>query len=312
MLFDTGNRIAIWSVVLLAVAMMAMQIFGIRHRVVIWSAVVLAVATVGWLLITEVRQFRLALQVYEDERFPAPAMTPKHVEAMRKMRFAWDSRIESGGPVVDPFMPYGSTSMAADLAPIIGTRDRDVVARFHREVSEVLIWALENCPLAPGQYQLAHLTNSSMEQRLRQDLDELPAARIEAIVAELPRLEPDGYFRFTDQHRRLLQHLRFEWPDPDFVWVVTRNIWGYPVPTVHFKRPFGDLTAFDDDMADILERPRPGPDQSDPVLERLYWEMWPALQTFVEHVTINGPATSDPANEHCSIPTQQARGGGPA
>jgi hypothetical protein len=150
-----------------------------------------------------------------------------------------------------------------------------------------------------------------MEQRRRQDLDGLPAARIDAIVSELPRLVPDGYFRFTDQHRRLLQHLRFEWPDPDLMWAVARGIWGYPVPTVHFKRPFGDMTTFDYDMADILDRPRPGSGQRDPVLERLYQEMWPALQTFVEHVTIGGLATSDTANEHCSIPTRQA-GGGPA
>jgi hypothetical protein len=284
--------------------MLAVQVFGARYRITVWPGVLLAAATLGWLLIREVRQFQLALHVYRDEQFPAPTITPKHVEALRKMRFAWDSRIESGGPVVDQFTPYGSRSMAADLAPIIGTGDRHAVARFHREVSEVLIWALDNCTVEPGQYRLAHLTNASMEQRRRQDLDGLPASRIEAIIAELPRLEPDGYFRLTDQHRRLLQHLRFEWPDPDFVLVVARNIWGYPVPTVHFKRPFGDMTAFDYDMADVLERPRPG--QRDPLLERLYLEMWPALQTFVEHVTISMPAPSDTANGPCSIPVQQA------
>lgn len=307
MLFDSPNRVAIWSVVLLSVATLATLIFTARYRNAIWPVALLFVAPLGWLLIREAQQFRLALQVYEDEEFPAPIITPKHIEALRKMRFAWDSRIESGGPVVDPFTPYGSASMAADLAPIVGSSDRDAVARFHREVSEVLVWALDNCTLEPGQYRLAHLTNSAMEQRRRQDLDGLPASRIEAIVAELPRLEPDGWFRFTDQHRRLLQHLRFEWPAPDFVWLVARNIWGYPVPTVHFKRPFGDMTAFDHDMADILERPHPGPGQRDPVLDRLYLEMWPALQTFVEHVTISMPAPSGAANGHCSIPVQQAR-----
>jgi hypothetical protein len=313
MLLDAGNRIAIWSVALSvllpAAAMLAMQIFGARHRIAIWPVILFAFAAPGWLLVDEVRQFQFALQVYEDERFPAPTITPKHIEALRKLRFAWDSRIESGGPVVDPFTPYGSASMAADLAPIIGTRDRDAVARFHREVSETLIWALDNCTLETGLYRLAHLTSSLMERRRRQDLDGLPATRIEAIVAELPRLEPDGYFRFTDQHRRLLQHLRFEWPAPDFVLIVARNMWGYPVPTVHFKRPFGDMTAFDYDMADILELPRPGPHQRDPLLERLYLEMWPALQTFVERVTIDAPTSSDAANRHCSLPVQQARGG---
>jgi hypothetical protein len=318
MLFDTGNRVAIWSVVLLAVVMLAMQISGARHlfgteygakyRIAVWSGVLLSVVALGWLLVQEVRQLGLALQIYEDEQFPAPAITRRHIEALRKMRFAWDSRIESGGPVVDPFTPYGSTSMAADLAPIIGAGDREAVARFHREVSEVLIWALDNCTVEPGQYRLAHLTNSSMEHRRRQDLEGLPAARIEAIIAELPRLEPDGYFRFTDQHRRLLQHLRFEWPAPDFVLVAARGIWGYPVPAVHFKRPFGDMTAFEYDMADILERPRPGPGERDSLLERLYLEMWPALQTFVEYVTITMSRPSDSTNGRCSVPSQLARG----
>ena len=58
---------------------------------------------------------------------------------------------------------------------------------------------------------------------------------------------------------------------------------------MHFKRPFGDMTAFDIDMANILGRPRPPQHQLDPVLERLYWDMWPALQTFVEHATILPP-----------------------
>jgi hypothetical protein len=57
---------------------------------------------------------------------------------------------------------------------------------------------------------------------------------------------------------------------------------------VHFKRPFGDMTAFDVDMANILGLPRPPERGLDPVLERLYWEMWPALQTFVEHARLEG------------------------
>ena len=68
-------------------------------------------------------------------------------------------------------------------------------------------------------------------------------------VASLPRLVPDGYFRFTDQHRRLLRALRFEWPEPQHLWIGVDG--GYPVPTVRFKCPFGDMTAFEIDMAAI-------------------------------------------------------------
>src|SRR5262249_25568063 len=135
-----------------------MQVFGTGDRTAIWFAVLLA-ATLGGLLVWEGRQWWLAGQVYKDEQFPVPAITPKHIEALRKLQFIWDARIENGGPVVDPLTPYGSENMAADLGRIIGRRDRVAVARFHREVSAVLIWALENCALAPGQYRLTHLTN---------------------------------------------------------------------------------------------------------------------------------------------------------
>jgi len=84
-----------------------------------------------------------------------------------------------------------------------------------------------------------------------------------------PRLEPDGHFRFTDQHRRLLRKLRFEWPDPQMIGFVAGN--GYPVPAVHFKPPFGDMTSFDIDMASILGVPKPS--AGDPLFRRLYWEM---------------------------------------
>jgi hypothetical protein len=288
----------------------AVQIFDTWDRNVISLIMFLIVAILAW-LIWNVLQWWLALRVYTDEQFPTPAITREHVEALRKIRFAWNTWIESGGPVVDQFTPYGSENMAADLGPIIGTRDRVTIARFHREVSETLIWALDKCALAPGQYRLAHLTNSFMQQRLRQDLAGLPETRIEEIVAELPRLEPDGYFQFTDQHRRLLQHLRFEWPAPQHMSTVASG--GYPVPTVHFKRPFGDMTAFEIDMAEILELPRPAPDRLDPLLERLYWETWPALQTFVEHATIEVPSvsrTGDGCDRPAARPDDKARAAG--
>ncbi|HEY6259813.1 MAG TPA: hypothetical protein VIY51_28885 [Xanthobacteraceae bacterium] len=253
---------------------------------VIWF--ILATAMLAWPA-WQAWRWELARRVYVDEQeTPVPAITAKHVEALRKLQFAWDTRIESGGPVVDPQAPYGSNDMASDLGAIIGTRDRLAVARFHREVSAILIWALGNREIAEGAYRLAHLNNAAMEQRLRRDLAGLPPERIESIVSGMPRLAADGYFRFTDQHRRLLRELRFEWPDPQIIWIVAAG--GYPAPAVHFKRPFGDMTAFEIDMAAILGLPNPKGGPVDPVLDRLYWEMWPALQTFVEHVAIDATA----------------------
>jgi hypothetical protein len=61
-----------------------------------------------------------------------------------------------------------------------------------------------------------------------------------------------------------------------------------PVPIVNYKRPFGDMTAFEIDMASILGLSRPplADTPLDRQLSALYWDMWPALQTFAEHATI--------------------------
>ncbi|MGY3589216.1 hypothetical protein ACVIGB_001827 [Bradyrhizobium sp. USDA 4341] len=258
-----------------------------RSRRLIWLVPILA--ALAWLAWTAWR-WQAERQIYADPASPALTITPKHVEALRKLQFAWNARIESGGPVVDPMAPYGSADMAADLGPIIGTRDRVAVARFHREVSALLIRALQNCDLADGQYKLGHLDNATMERRLRQELVGLPDVRMAAVVAELPRFEPDGTFQFTSRHLRLLHQLRFEWPDSEIMRIIAGS--GYPAPAVHFKRPFGDMTAFEIDMAAILGMPRPGNDHVDPVFNRLYWDMWPALQTFVQQVKIDPGASS--------------------
>lgn len=223
-------------------------------------------------------------RAYLSDPAPVRSITAKHIAALRKLRFAWNPLIESGGPVVDPWAPYGSESIADDLSPIIGTRDPVSIARFHREVFYTLFEVLRTCALPPGRYRLAHLNNAWMEQRLRRELVSFPNTRIEEIIAELPRLSPDGHIDFTDQHRRLLGAIGLEWPSEGLLPLLMSG--RHPAPMVDFKRPFGDMTAFDIDMAAILDRPRAPAGIPDATFARLYWEMWPALQAFVEHAPI--------------------------
>jgi hypothetical protein len=208
----------------------------------------------------------------------------RHLAAIRKLRFSWDNLVENGGPTVDPLAPYGSRDMTGDLASIIGTSDIKSVAAFHIEVARALCWALENADLPEGRYPLAHLDNATLEAAMMRGTERLSAAQIAQIRSEIPRLDPDRSFVFTAAHRALLKHLRFGWPQPSLMF--PRN-GGMVVPAVNFKRPFGDMTAFDIDMAEILGLPRP-PDNGkfDPAMWRLYTEMWPALQVFVEHARI--------------------------
>ena len=210
----------------------------------------------------------------------------RHLAAIRKLRFTWDTMVESGGPIVDPSRPYGSRNMADDLAPIIGTRDIEAIAKFHIEVARGLSWVLENGVLPEGRYPLAHLDNAAMESAMMRGTENLSAAQIAQFRAEVPRLEPDHTFLFTSAHRALLKQLRFGWPRPSLISIFPA--WGGQiVPTVNFKRPFGDMSAFDIDMAAILGLPRPADNgKFDPALWRLYTEMLPALQVFVEHAEV--------------------------
>jgi hypothetical protein len=116
--------------------------------------------------------------------------------------------------------------------------------------------------------------------------EHLSEAQIAQFRAEVPRLEPDRTFLFTSAHRALLKQLRFGWPRPSRISIFPA--WGGQiVPVVNFKRPFGDMSAFDIDMAAILGLPRPVDNgKFDPALWRLYTEMLPALQAFVEHAQI--------------------------
>jgi hypothetical protein len=45
-----------------------------------------------------------------------PQFTAAHVNVLRRVRFTWDPLVESGGPLVDPDAPYGSTDITSDLA----------------------------------------------------------------------------------------------------------------------------------------------------------------------------------------------------
>ena len=263
-----------------------MWIFG---RLSFWLAallVILVIAGAGVAL-----RWRALTSIYNADQEPPPAITEQHVAALRLLRFTWDPLVESGGPIVDPAAPYGSRDMVDDLGPIIGTRDPLAVARLHMEVSAAFIAALKTAELSPGDYRLNHLDAAGMEADLRKRLKALPPERVAAIIAGLPRLGPNNMFHLTEEHIRLLRHIEFKLPEA--AWYEVALSRAYPVPTVNFKRPFGDATDFDRDMASILGLPQPDTEQSYAVLDRLYWEMWPALQVFVENARLAAAAPKE-------------------
>jgi hypothetical protein len=256
---------------------------------------VLIAGALGGLLGHAISSWR-ATTVFCDKTSEEPLKPkPAHIAALRKLRFGWDPVVESGAPGVDARSPYGGVNIVDDLAPIAGTRSAAALARFHVEVGRALLWALESASLPEGRYPVEALTNASMNAFLRRTL---PADQASKVLAEAPPLDPDGTFAFSEDHRRLLRRLRLEWymdeshvrePGAVFAVVALSGTQGWPQLMANPKRPFGDMTSFDLDMAEILGLPRPARDLKgfDPHLWRLYLEMWPALQTFVQHASFD-------------------------
>jgi hypothetical protein len=89
----------------------------------------------NWRLLSE---FYEAVERSDDIDEP---ITPSahHLRAIRKLHLSWDTRVESGGPVVDASASDGSAEMGDDLAPIIGTRDKLAIAAFNVEVSRACV-----------------------------------------------------------------------------------------------------------------------------------------------------------------------------
>lgn len=210
--------------------------------------------------------------------------TERHLQAIRKLKFTWSLMIESGGPLVDPNAPFGDSPLRETLSGIIGTTSDKALGAFQAEVVHTLVWALRNGTLPVGRYSIAPLTSARMREEIRAQLKGFPEERIESVLREVPSLSPDETFSFTADHQILVKHLRFT----SFKnYEAFSSYFGRAVVAmINFKRPFGDMTAFEYEMADLLGRPQPETEAELRALGQLYWDMWPALQAFVQHAQI--------------------------
>src|SRR5690554_2819075 len=97
-----GSRSHPASLSLMRTISMILIILATALIVLIWPALVL-------------RRSVQVEQVYSSDPALVHPVTARHITAFRKLRFAWNALIEGGGPVVDPWTPYGSENMADDI-----------------------------------------------------------------------------------------------------------------------------------------------------------------------------------------------------
>jgi hypothetical protein len=201
-------------------------------------------------------------------------LTMDHLHALREMIFVWVD-LEAGAPgmwgygptthrdavgtEIEPYTPLG---IQIDLCRILGleedpfhlgTETQERLDQFHASMGTALEIALDAAEIVPGDYTYPNF----FALMPHPDVEHLMPYHIEVV---LPDLFEDTEFAFegdhvpvptgemiafhlTADHVRLLRALRVDWSQ--------RN--GYV--GIELKRPYGDMTYFEIDMADILGIP---------------------------------------------------------
>lgn len=206
-------------------------------------------------------------------------LTEAHLRLLRQAIVVWVP-FESGAPaiLVSPLAGGPQEQIEADIARRAGlvvegapvtTEDRQRAKELISELPEALAQLLAHGDLPAGSY---HYVNRLL------DIPQLASY----VPAELGSLatDPAVDFEFTDQHALLLRATR--WEDGQ----------GLDRLIVNAKRPYGDMTYFELDMAEILGEPvvrRPNgalPLDDERRLSKLYTETLPALQVYLENATL--------------------------
>lgn len=221
--------------------------------------------------------------LWEEEPF---AVTAQHIELIRRLRLHWDSA-ETGAPASDPKRPYGDADTLKVIASVSDAKTIEDQARWHTDSLLALKHLSRHGRLEPGDYALRNITAAEIVAQmdgLEQDG--------ETISEVMLGFTSDGKFWVTADHIAVIRVLQFQWTFEDEAeGRLGRGAW--PGPGLDAKRPYGDLSYYQADLAHILERPTEmtnGEKSLAPNVEaemtRLHWQMFPALQAFIEHAEL--------------------------
>lgn len=217
--------------------------------------------------------------------FNAPLqVTPSHLALLRKARFRWNGA-EIGAPMLDPDAPYTRTDLMKQIAEAFPGESPEDLAMRHVEITVALRIFLARGKISPGDYQIKNLPLDV----LRQDMSGYGADG--GLTDDQLSLLPDGQFRLTDEHITLARGMPVEWSN-EYDNEERLDFEQYPAAAFDPKRPYGDFSWFQVDMARLLNLlpPRnsdgaPGelPQELEERLACLHWQMLGAIQVIVEN-----------------------------
>jgi hypothetical protein len=212
------------------------------------------------------------------------SLSSQNIACIRQLRFIWIDA-EAGAPSVDPEAPFGSNEALRDVAEITGEADETALERLYVEAMNALREFAAVARLAPGRYVLP----APIVTQLKKLMSDPEGAGI----------DEEGGFQFDAEHAKLIAALRWVVMthqmsfDPIELGAQLRSGRFWLVTSANCKRPYGDMTYCELDMAEILGLPVDKSDDEyelapelDERLYRLHQRMHIALQVFVRHASM--------------------------
>ncbi|WP_313625676.1 hypothetical protein [Achromobacter sp.] len=200
--------------------------------------------------------------------------TAQHAALVRLLRVQW-MPVESGAPAIDFEQPLlGGAQTLAIARDALKTTDDALALRRLAEVCRLIPRYVQSIGrLRPGRY--------AVPVEMREAFD-FPESAVDA----------QGEFNLNKEHLVFLRDLAWRVADDRDLQAVLREgdrFW--PMPYVDGKRPYGNSSYYQVDMAKLLGEPYPldakGYAIRDPAkdarLARLHYEMLAALQVFLRH-----------------------------
>jgi hypothetical protein len=190
-------------------------------------------------------------------------LTQDHIDFLRTVTVQYDPDMENGATVLDfhaaRTLPERIAARLWDHFILSKARKSELEASF-----EIFLAFAE---LGPGRYAIA-------PDDVTDDRPDTPEAL---------RVTAPPKFQFTEQHLKLLNHANGRWDD------------FYDSLIIDPKRPYGDMTYFELDMADILGMPiqRDGKDEpkiapaQQAIFDGLFGDLPVSLQTFLKYASIS-------------------------